>query len=243
MNGKKRLLLKNKPPKHRDDIIVREGKKDYMNEAFRVIRTNLDFILGTNGEKHQKVSMFTSFNTGSGKTFTAINLAISMAIKGKKVVVVDLDMRKASLSTYIDSPRTGVSNYLGNMTDNVENIIVKETIHPNLDIVPVGTIPPNPAELLLGNKLPELLNTLKEKYDYIFLDCTPAGIVTDASIVGKITDLTIFVVRAGLMDRRMLPEIGIIYEKEQFNNMTLLLNGTKYMQRYGYSHYGYGYSY
>ncbi|MFT4224752.1 GumC family protein [Dysgonomonas sp.] len=242
MNRKKRLLLKNKPPKNRDDIIVREGKKDYMNEAFRVIRTNLDFILSTNGEKHQKVIMFTSFNIGSGKTFTTMNLAISMAIKGKKVVVVDLDMRKASLSTYIGSPRIGVSNYLGNMIDNIENIITKEPIHPNLDIVPVGTIPPNPAELLLSDKLPELLNRLNEKYDYVFLDCTPAEMVTDASIVGKITDLTIFVVRTGLLDRRILPDIEAMYEKGQFNNMVLLLNGTKYTQRrYGYSHYGYAY--
>ncbi|GAB6122596.1 tyrosine-protein kinase family protein [Dysgonomonas termitidis] len=243
MNRKNRLLLKNKPPKNRDDIIVREGKQDYMNEAFRVIRTNLDFILSTNGEKHQKVIMFTSFNIGSGKTFTIMNLAISMAIKGKKVVVVDLDMRKASLSTYIGSPPIGVSNYLGNMIDNVEYIIKKESVHPNLDIVPVGTIPPNPAELLLSNKFSELLDSLKEKYDYVFLDCTPAEIVADASIVGKITDLTIFVVRSGLMDRRMLPEIGIMYERKQFNNMTLLLNGTQYRQgRYGYN-YGYGGNY
>lgn len=240
MNGKKALLLKSKSTKDRDDIIVREGKKDYMNEAFRVIRTNLDFILSTNGEKHQKVIMFTSFNIGSGKTFTTINLAISMAIKGKKVVVIDLDMRKASLSSYIDSPSAGISNYLGKMIDNTDQIIRKGAIHPNLDIIPAGTIPPNPAELLLDDRLQELLDELREKYDYIFLDCPPVEIVTDASIVGKVTDITIFVVRAGLLDRRILPEIEEIYQKGQYNNMTMLLNGTQYMQgQYGYNRYGY----
>ncbi|SBW07595.1 polysaccharide biosynthesis tyrosine autokinase [uncultured Dysgonomonas sp.] len=240
INGKKKLLLKNRSTKNRDDIIVKEGKKDYMNEAFRVIRTNLDFILSTNGEAQQKVIMFTSFNIGSGKTFTTINLAISMAIKGKKVVVIDLDMRKASLSSYIDSPSAGISNYLGKMIDNPDQIIRKGAIHPNLDIIPAGTIPPNPVELLLDDRLQQLLDELREKYDYIFLDCPPVEIVTDASIVGKVTDITIFVVRAGLMDRRMLPEIEEMYQKDQYNNMTLLLNGTQYMRgKYGYNRYGY----
>lgn len=240
MNGRKKLLLKNKSSKDRDDIIVREGRKDYMNEVFRVIRTNLDFILNTNGEKHQKVIMFTSFNIGSGKTFTAINLAISMAIKGKKVAVIDLDMRKASLSSYINTPSSGISNYLGKMIDDPDQIIRKGVIHPNLDIIPVGTVPPNPVELLLDDRLQELLDKLREKYDYIFLDCTPIEMVTDASIVGKVTDITVFVVRAGLLDRRMLPEIEEMYQKDQYNNMVLLLNGTQYMHgRYGYIRYGY----
>jgi len=225
MNGRKKLLLKNKSSKDRDDIIVREGRKDYMNEVFRVIRTNLDFILNTNGEKHQKVIMFTSFNIGSGKTFTAINLAISMAIKGKRVAVIDLDMRKASLSSYINTPSSGISNYLGKMIDDPDQIIRKGVIHPNLDIIPVGTVPPNPVELLLDDRLQELLDKLREKYDYIFLDCTPIEMVTDASIVGKVTDITVFVVRAGLLDRRMLPEIEEMYQKDQYNNMVLLLKG------------------
>lgn len=240
----KKRLFKNKNLKERNDIVVKEGKRDYMNEAFRVIRTNLDFMISTNNGIHQKVIMFTSFNVGSGKTFAAINLAISMAIKGKKVMAIDLDMRKASLSTYVDSPSTGISNYLGKMTDNLDDIVKKGTIHPNLDIIAVGTIPPNPAELLLDDRLPQLLDKLKESYDYIFLDCTPVEMVTDASIVGKITDFTIFVIRAGLMDRRMLPEIEDIYEKGQFNNMSLLLNGSHYVQgKYGYNRHGYNYGY
>lgn len=240
----KKSLFKGNGLKVRDDIIVGEGNKDYMNEAFRVVRTNLDFMINTNDEKRRKVILFTSFNIGSGKTFTIINLAISMAIKGKKVAIVDLDMRKASLSTYINSPSKGVSNYLGKMTSDLDEVIQKESLHPNLDIIPVGTIPPNPAELLLDNKLAELLNELRERYDYIFLDCTPVEMLTDAAIVGKVTDLTIFVIRAGLLDRRVLPELEEIYQKGQYNNMSLLLNGSTYIEgKYGYNRHGYNYGY
>ncbi|GHU62545.1 chromosome partitioning protein ParA [Bacteroidia bacterium] len=232
---------KNKPDRQ-TNIVVQEGSRDYMNEAFRVIRTKIDFMKGMSDQV--KVMMFTSFNVGSGKTFTATNLAISMALRGKEVVVIDLDMRKASLSKSVNSPKTGISNYLGYMIDNPQEIIVKGVLHPNLDIIPVGTIPPNPAELLLDKRLGDLIAQLRQQYDYILLDCPPVEIVADANIIETVSDLTVFVIRAGLMDRRVLPEVDKFYEEKTFKNMAVLLNGTTFKTgKYGYHKYGYHYGY
>lgn len=223
-------------------IVVKEKSRNVINEAFRVVRTNLDFMKGKT--EQTQVTMFTSFNPGSGKTFISMNLATSMAIKGKKTVVIDLDMRKASLSAYIDSPAKGISGYLSGQIPDEQTIIYKGSFHPMLDIIPVGTIPPNPAELLLDNRLETLINKLRDNYDYIFIDCPPVSLVADASIIGKIADLCVFVVRCGLMDRRLLPEVETLYQERKFKSMAVLLNGTFYnSNRYGYHKYGYSYGY
>jgi capsular exopolysaccharide synthesis family protein len=220
------------------DIVMQEKDHGYMSEAFRLVRTNIDFMKGVS--EKIKVMMFTSFNVGSGKTFTTINLAMSMAIKGKKVIAIDLDMRKTSLSKYVDSPKEGISNYLSGMSDNYEKLIIKGALHPHLDIMPVGAIPPNPVELLLGDRLSNLLDSLRQEYDYIFLDCTPVVMLSDSVIVGKLADLTLFIIRAGLMDRRLLPDVEAIYKEAKFKHMAVLLNGaTVFHRKYGYHQYGY----
>jgi capsular exopolysaccharide synthesis family protein len=209
----------------------------------------MDFMTAKN---NAKVLMTTSFNVGSGKSFVSLNLAMSFALTGKKVIIVDLDLRKAFLSTCASSPKIGVSAYLSGRNTNTDELIMKEWLNPNLDILPVGKLPPNPAELLLGSKFKELISILQAEYDYIFLDTTPINIVADASIVADLADMTIFVVREGLLDRRMLPELEQIYKTGKFSNMAVLLNGSnmssgKYYGRYGhrygrYGHtYGYGY--
>ncbi|MDR3245503.1 MAG: polysaccharide biosynthesis tyrosine autokinase, partial [Prevotellaceae bacterium] len=222
---------------------VQEKSRDIVNESFRVIRTNMDFMKVKS--QNTNVIMFTSFNPGSGKTFVSLNLAMSFALTGKKVVIVDLDMRKAALSSYISTPKigisnsSGVSNFLSGMTKDMNGIIVKGSFHPQLDIIPVGAIPPNPSELLLSENLNILLNYLKSEYDYVFIDCTPVDVVTDAVIVSKLSDLVLFIVREGLLDRRMLPELEKLYKSEKFNNMAMLLNGSSQDVRYGYKRYGY----
>ncbi|MDU1889880.1 MAG: polysaccharide biosynthesis tyrosine autokinase [Dysgonomonas sp.] len=231
--GRKKEQLKD-----RNDIIVEEGKRDYMNEAFRVVRTNLDFMKGNKGDS--KIIMITSFNPGSGKTFTTVNLGVSLALTRKKVVAIDLDMRRGALSAYVNSPKQGVSNYLAGLTDNINELIIRGTKELKLDIIPVGVFPPNPTELLLNERLELLFNTLKEQYDYVFIDCPPAEIVADATIVGKLVDLTLFIVRTGLLNKRMLPELERIYTENKFNNMSVLLNGVDYST--GYGNYGYGYT-
>ena len=226
-------------------VVVKDMGRDVINEAFRVVRTNLEFVTGS--DSHNNVLMVTSFNPGSGKTFITLNLAASLTVKGKKVVVVDLDLRKASLSKCVDGARTGAANYLAGQETEIAAI----TYHPGdgknsapYDIIPVGTIPPNPAELLASDKLGKLLDGLRGKYDYVFIDCPPIEVVADTAIVSKHVDLTLFVVRAGLLDRSMLPELDRIYTDGKYKNIYVILNGTETAyRRYGYHKYGYSYGY
>jgi capsular exopolysaccharide synthesis family protein len=200
----------------------------------------MDFMTAKN---NAKVIMTTSFNVGSGKSFVSLNLAMSFALTGKKVILLDLDLRKAFLSTCAGSPKTGVSAYLSGINSNPDELIVREWLNPNLDILPVGKLPPNPSELLLSAKFKELISTLQERYDYVFLDTTPVNIVADASIVADVANMTIFIVREGLLDRRMLPELERIYKSGKFTNLAILLNGSNMSSGKYYGHYGHTYRY
>lgn len=235
---KKKSDKKNKEDEY--TIVVKEKSRNVINEAFRVVRTNLEFMAQGN-----KVIMVSSLNSGSGKTFITMNLATSFAIKDKKVVVVDLDMRRASLSIYVNKPKTGISNYLGGQVSDWKEIVVKSAHHANLDVIPVGTLPPNPSELLFSPKMEILIENLRKTYDLVVIDCPPVEIVADASIIAKWADMTLFIVRAGLMEREMLPMVDSYYTDRKFNNMAMLLNGTTaaYGGRYGYHRYGYRYGY
>lgn len=224
-------------------VVVKEENKDVINEAFRVLRTNLEFM--TAKKDNLNVIILTSFNPGSGKTFLTINMAISLAIKGKKVLVIDGDLRYASTSSFVNSPKQGLSDYLGKQIDNIYDTIIVDEKYTNLSILPVGTIPPNPTELLFDERLETLINDMRSKYDYIFIDCPPIDIVADTQIIERLADRTLFVVRAGLLERSMLSDLNNIYKEERFKNMALILNGTtsgigyhKYGYRYGYQ-YGY----
>lgn len=240
-NGKKRRFFASKRKEDGHLIAVKEKNRNVINEAFRVVRTNLEFMAGKEGSR---VIMLTSCNPGSGKTFISANLALSLAIKGKKVLAIDLDLRKASLSGYVDSPKKGIADYLSGHADSLESIVVKGSLHEHLDVIPVGTIPPNPTELLFEAGLEKALEELKKKYDYIFIDCPPVEIVADASIIGKMADYTLFIVRAGLLDKSMLPVIEKYYTDKKYNGLSLLLNGTEnYAGKYGYHRHGYGYGY
>lgn len=237
----KRKLLQRKTPRgDAHQILVREHSRNVVNEAFRVVRTNLEFMMEADEQK--KVLMVTSFNPNSGKSFISINLAASFAINGKKTIVIDLDMRKSALSKYADTPELGISKYLNGSTSNWRELIVKVEGHPRLDLIPVGTIPPNPTELLFQPALSQLIDELRQQYDTIILDCPPVGMVADTSIIGKWIDTTIFVVRAGLLERDMLPVLEGFYTEKTYQNLTVLLNGSEAAGKYGYN-YGYGYGY
>lgn len=222
-------------------IVVKEGSRDIINEAFRVLRSNIDFMASK--DQGQNVFVLTSFNPGSGKSFLTMNIAISFAIKKKRILVIDGDLRHGSTSSYVNSPKVGLSDYLGNRVDNYKDIIVKDEKYEDLHILPIGTVPPNPTELLEDGKLATLMETLRGEYDYIFIDCPPIDIVADTQIIEKLADRTIFVVRSGVLDRNMLPELESIYQEKRFKNLCLILNGTestggRYSYRYGYR-YGY----
>ena len=231
------------PRKHQEmkTIVVKEGSRNIINEAFRVLRSNLDFMASK--DSSQNVFVLTSFNPSSGKSFLTMNIAISFAIKKKKVLIIDGDLRHGSTSSYINSPDKGLSDYLGNRVKNWREIIVPDKTYENLHILPIGTVPPNPTELLEDNKLATLIATLKPEYDYIFIDCPPVDIVADAQIIEKWADRTIFVIRSGLLDRTMLSELENMYTGKRFKNLSMILNGTesaggRYSYRYGY-HYAY----
>lgn len=242
----KKKGMSDKKSTENSPIVVHEGSRDIINEAFRVLRTNLEFM--TDKEQHSNVIVVTSFNPGSGKSFLAMNIAVSLAIKQKKVLVIDGDMRHGSTSAYVGSPQTGLSNYLSGHVNNLKDIIVTDARHANLQFLPVGTIPPNPTELLFSDRLKQLIDTVRSQYDYIFIDCPPIEMVADTQIIEQLADRTLFVVRTGLLERSMLPELQRIYDEKKYKNMALILNGTvgsgghygyRYGYRYGY-HYGYG---
>lgn len=232
-NKKHGSLKDEKPPL----AVVEEGKRDVANEAFRVIRSNMEFMAGKGQSSH--VVMFTSFNPGSGKSFIAYNLALSFALKQKRVLLIDCDLRHGSSSMFVGMPKKGITDYLSEHTDNWEALTVTSPSHPNLTILPIGKMPPNPAELLEGNRLKELLDEARKKYDYIFLDCPPVNIVVDTQIVAPYADSTMFVVRAGLLERSAIPELNEFYDEKKFKNIALILNGTDtaHSRYYTYGNY------
>lgn len=236
----KKSILGRKPLRNKRVVVVEEGNRNVINEAFRVLRSNLDFMVSNTSEA--TAFAVTSFNPGSGKSYLSANIAISFALKGKKVLLIDGDLRHGSLSAYINSPQPGLSDYLSGRIGNWEETLVSHDKYANLKMIPVGTVPPNPTELLENGKFAGLLAQLRTRYDYIFVDCPPIDIVADTQIIEKVTDCTLFVVRAGLLERSMLSELENIYREKRFKNLAMILNGTershgRYSYRYGY-HYG-----
>ncbi len=243
--AKKKLFASNRKKAAKSSsarIVVRQGNRDSINEAFRVLRTNLEFMM--NKDKSRNVSIVTSFNPGSGKSFISMNTAVSFAIKGKKILVIDCDLRRASSSEFVGSPHYGLSNYLTHQEDDLQALIRPVEGIENLYVLPVGTIPPNPTELLFDARFKETIETLRPQYDYIFIDCPPVDIVADTQIIETLADRTLFVVRANLLEKSMVPELEKMYTSHRFKNLSLILNGSgaggsRYGYRYGY-HYGYG---
>ena len=220
-------------------ILVKAGARDIVNEAFRVLRTNVEFLAAADGSS--SVIAVTSFNPGSGKSYITVNLAMSIALKDKKVLVIDGDMRRGSASAYVDSPSKGLSNYLSGAISDVNSVIVKSKDCERLNVLPVGSVPPNPSELLGLPKFAEMLEALKSQYDFIFIDCPPIEMVADTQIIDRYADRTFFIIRAGLLERAMIPELDNLYESKKYKNMALILNGTSNLK--GRSGYGYGYGY
>lgn len=220
-------------------IIVEAGKRDMMNEAFRVLRTNFDIVV----EKKPStafVAMLTSFHPNAGKTFIIQNLAACMSLKKVNVLILDLDLRKATVSKALGCGHTGLAAYLNGKADDIESLT--DAVSPGLYVLPVGNLPPNPTELLLGERFEKMIAYLRNRYDYIFIDCPPIDIVADAAIVTKFVDMTIFTVRAGMLDKRMIPALDELYDSGRFRRMALILNGVD-MESRGYGSYGYRYGY
>jgi capsular exopolysaccharide synthesis family protein len=239
--GKKKRFAKTEEKK----FVVKGGNRNVINEAFRVMRTNFEFV--NDKERASTVVLTTSFNPGSGKTFITMNLGASLAIKGAKVLVIDGDLRRAAASEHIPATSTGISDYLSGGTNDINDIIVTDTGYDNLHIIPVGPLPPNPTELLNSRHFANLIAAARERYEYILIDCPPIEIVADTQIIEEHCDRTLFVIRAGLLHREMLDELQDLYDNKRFKGLAMILNGTHSSGgRYGYGYsysYGYGYGY
>lgn len=234
-------------------IVVRENENNMQTETFRSIRTNLQFLLDG---PEKKVIQFTSTTSGEGKTFISSNLAMSMALLGKKVLLLGLDIRKPRLAEMFGfADRTkGITTFLAGKAEDKELLyrqIIPSGINDNLDILPAGIVPPNPAELLSKNNLDKAIEYLKEKYDYILLDTAPVGLVTDTLVIARVADACVYVCRADYTAKRALDYVNTLYAENKLKNMCIVLNGIdmsshKYAYYYGYGNndkygrYGYG---
>lgn len=206
-------------------VIVQAGNRDIINESFRIVRSNIDFMM--KNADTSNVIMMTSFNPGSGKSFITFNIGASFAVKGKKALLVDCDLRHGSASQFVGMPHHGLSNYLTGATDRWQDLVVESKDAPGLFVMPIGHRPPNPAELLDNGRIGQFIKEASPLYDYIILDCPPIDIVVDTQILEKYVDQTIFVVRAGLLEKTAVAEIDEMYRNHRFRRMAILLNGTE----------------
>lgn len=202
-------------------LVVKKNRCDMVNEAFRMLRTNLESILPpVNGAG--RVVMVTSVNPGSGKTFIAANLAYSIALTEKRVALLDLDMRKCMISRFMCQPPIGVVDFLRGDVANYFDLMIRLD---GLDIMPCGKIPCDPTELLNKETFSNLIDTLKDNYDYVLIDCPSAEIVADAAIINRHVDLILLVMRANLLDRAVLHDIEAWYADGRYRNLAIVLNG------------------
>ena len=219
-------------------IAVFENQNNLMSETFRNVRTNLQFMLGND----KKVILVTSTVSGEGKSFISGNLAISLSLLGKKVVIVGLDIRKPGLNKVfnISKREQGITQYLANPEKNLMDLVQLSDVSKNLYILPGGTVPPNPTELLARDGLDKAIETLKENFDYVILDTAPVGMVTDTLLIGRVADLSVYVCRADYTRKNEYTLINELIDGNKLPNLCTVINGLDLKKRkYGY-YYGYG---
>ena len=238
------IAVASETAKTKADIVVHENQNNQMEEVFRSLRTNLQFVMAEN----EKVILFTSSTSGEGKTFTAANLAVSFALLDKKVVLVGLDIRKPRLAELfeINDHQHGITNLLTQpdpTAADVKKQILKSGISNNLDILMAGPIPPNPAELVARKSLDQVIDILKETYDYVLIDSAPVGLVTDTLQIGRVANATVFLCRADYTPKEAFGYINDLAKEKKLPNMCVVINGIdmskkKYGYYYGYGRYG-----
>lgn len=224
-----------------DDIaeLIKSESRTSSAEAIRIVRTNLEFMLNKVPDGIAKTVFVTSTFPSEGKTFISVNLAATFALSGRRVLLIGMDIRNPKFGEYIDVPSLGLTNYLSSNDKSVQDFIIKHEGYENFYILPSGIIPPNPAELLMGKKVDQLFEELKKQYDYIIVDTAPVSLVTDTLLVAKNADTFVYVMRANVLEKRMLNIANTFYKEKKLPNMCIVLNDTDSTKGYGYG-YGYG---
>ena len=221
---------------------MKEDNNDSFNEMLRLLRANLMFVVN----KDKKVINILSSISGEGKSFVSLNLAMSLAILDKKILLIELDIRKPKLAKHLSlDSKQGITLFLSGYLDKKE-LIKPSGLHDNLSVILSGSIPPNPNELLAKPALDKLINELKDEYDFIIIDTAPVSLVSDGFLLDRIADVNLFVTRAGVTPKRFVEEADKYYQENKFKKMYFILNGVNLNTlgyRYGlYKKYGYGYS-
>jgi len=227
------------PTSHSPSEIMRADSRSSSAEALRMVKTNLEFMLAKDDVKGAKTIFITSTFPKEGKTFVSANLAATFALSGKKVLLIGMDIRSPKLDQYLTLSKKGISNYLSSDDIKLEELIVKQNGFDDLYTLSAGIIPPNPAELLMRNKVNDLFQTLKAQFDYIVVDTPPVSLVADTLLISKHADCFIYVARANFLEKRLLSIANNLYRENKLPNMCLLLNDTDETKGYGYG-YGYG---
>ena len=224
-------------------MLIKEEGNDSFTEMVRLLRANLLFIID-NVDK--KVINMVSSISGEGKTFVTINLATSLALLDKKVLIIELDIRKPKFGLYLDIPNEGGMTLFLSGHQSADKLIRPSGIHPNLSMINAGPVAPNPNELLAKPKLDELIKNLREQFDFIIIDTAPVGLVSDSLMLNRIADVNLYIVRADYTPKKNIEDATIMYNEEKLKNMYFILNSVDYNKRsyrYGYGKkYGYGYS-
>lgn len=223
------------------DIVVHQNVNNLMEEIFRGLRTNIQFIL----KSDEKVIMFTSSTSGEGKTFVASNIAISLALLGKKVIIVGLDIRKPRLADLfqIDNHHNGITNLIirdHNSWEDIQNQIIASGVNSNLDLLMAGPVPPNPGELVTRASLDNIIDQLKNHYDYIILDTAPVGLTCDSLQLGRLANLCVFICRADYTPKASFGMINGLNAEKKLPNMCLVLNGVDLSKKKHSFYYGVG---
>lgn len=224
-------------------IIVNKIDRSSLAEAFRLLRTNLSFVYNKNSHNTKTIFVTSTFSN-EGKSFVSINLASTLAMTQKKVLLLGMDLRVPKLLDYIglkNNSSNGITNFIVNESLNIESLILKSTNLEGVDIISSGSIPPNPAELIMNERMNLIFDYAKDKYDYVIVDTAPVGLVTDTFLLNDIADVTLYVVRANVLDKNDLPILTDIYKNSKLKNISVLINGVDFEKGYGHGNgYGYG---
>ena len=231
------------PKSESNDELINTNSKSSSSEAIRIIRTNLEFLANKVPEGQCKTIFVTSTVPKEGKTFVAINLASTIALSGKKVLLIGLDVRNPKIDRYVQLPSKGLTNYLSKDKEDINDYIVKLDNFESFYVLPSGVVPPNPVDLLMNGKIDKMFDELKKDYDYIIVDTAPVSLVTDTLLVAQYADIFIYVIRANYIDKRQIKMIDDLYRQNRLPNMSILLNDTQWRRPYAYGYGGYGYGY